>query len=135
MDIPPNFPDTHQRPWNQLEGVDDAEVWVANSNQELNFYLEQDRNAGIPVGQGICFTLELGGEVYLHTTSEGMILLDISDDAAWVTPIIAACTSAKPAKGQIWVLPENTLIQLILGLNTLIATSSIVLKHDFGMHF
>jgi hypothetical protein len=131
----PSFPETHQRPWIVLDGVDDAEVWVANSNLELNFYLEQDKNGGIPVGQGICFNLALGGEVYLHTTSEGMIVLDIADEASWVTPIIEACTNAKPAKGQIWVLPENTLIQLILGLNSLIATSTIVLRHDFGMRF
>ncbi|MET3105841.1 hypothetical protein AAKU67_000183 [Oxalobacteraceae bacterium GrIS 2.11] len=135
MDNPPNFPATHLRPWNLLDGVDDAEVWVANSNLELNYFLEQDRNAGMPVGQGICFNLSLGGDVYLHTTSEGMILLDVTEDADWVRPIIEACTFAKPAKGQIWVLPENTLIQLILGLNSLIASSSIVMHHDFGMRF
>jgi hypothetical protein len=129
----PSFPDSHQRPWISLDGVDDAEVWVANSNLEINYFLEQDHKGGMPVGQGICFNLELGGEIYLHTTSEGMILLDVSDDAAWATPIIAACTNAKPAKGQIWVLPENTLIQLVLGLNTLIASSTIVLHHHFGI--
>ena len=135
MDSPPNFPDTHQRPWILLEGVDDAEVWVANSNLELNYFLEQDKNAGIPSGQGMCFNLTLGGEVYLHTTSEGMILLDVSADADWVRSVIQACTNAPPAQGQIWVLPENSLIQLIIGLNTLIATSSIVLRHDFKMRY
>lgn len=130
----PSFPDTHQRPWTLLEGVDDAEVWIANSNLELNFYLEQDKNAGILQGQGICFNLTLGGEVYLHTTSEGVILLDVTDEATWVNPIIQACTDTQSAQGQVWVLPENTLIQLILGLNTLIATSTIVLRHDFGIN-
>ena len=131
-----NFPaDAHQRPWMTLDGVDDAEVWIANSNLELNFYLEQDRNAGLPNGQGICFELELGGEIYIHTTSEGMILLDVTEPAEWVTPILSACTGGQPAKGRIWVLPENTLVQLILGLNSLIKTYKIVLQHQYGMHY
>jgi len=131
-----HFPaDAHQRPWLSLQGVDDAEVWIANTNLELNFYLEQDKNAGLPNGQGICFELELGGEIYLHTTSEGMILLDVTDAAEWVAPILSACTGSKPPKGRIWVLPENTLVQLVLGLNSLIKTYSIVLQHAYGMHF
>jgi len=88
MDNAPNFPAAHLRPWTLLNGVDDAEVWVANSNLELNYFLEQDRNAGMPVGQGICFNLSLGGDVYLHTTSEGMILLDVTEEADWVRPIL-----------------------------------------------
>jgi len=127
--------DAQQRPWLNLEGVDDAEVWIANSNLELNFYLEQDRHAGMPVGQGICFELELGGEIFIHTTSEGMILLDVTEAAEWITPILSACTGSKPAQGRIWVLPENTLVQLVLGLNSLIRTYRIVLQHQFGMRF
>jgi len=130
------FPaDAHQRAWIALDGVDDAEVWIANSNLELNFYLEEDRNAGLPNGQGICFELELGGEIYIHTTSEGMILLDVTEAADWTTPILSACTGAKPARGRIWVLPENTLVQLILGLNSLISSYKIVLQHQYGMHY
>jgi hypothetical protein len=130
----PSFPHSHQRPWQHLEGVDEAEVWIANTNLELNYFLEQDRNAGMPSGQGICFTLEQGGEIYLHTTSEGMILLDVTEEAGWTTPIVEAC-GGKSHGGQIWVLPENALVQLILGLNTLIAQSTIVLRHEFGLRF
>ena len=124
-----------QRPWHCLEGVDDAEVWIANSNLELNFYLEQDRNAGLPSGQGICFELELGGEIFIHTTSEGMILLDVTEPAEWAAPVLSACTGSKPVRGRIWVLPENTLAQLILGLNPLIKSFQIVMQHDYGMRF
>ena len=131
-----HFPaDAHARPWISLDGVDDAEVWIANSNLELNFYLTEDRNAGLPNGQGICFELELGGEIYIHTTSEGMILLDVTEPADWVKPILSACANGKPAKGQIWVLPEDTLVQLLLGLNSLIKSYRIVLQHQYGMHF
>ena len=73
----------------------------------------------------------------MHTTNEGIILLDVTEQASWVAPLIEACTNTKPAKGQIWVLPEDTLIQLILGMNTLIAHSEIVLAHEFhirGIH-
>jgi len=127
--------DAQQRPWLWLDGVDDAEVWIANSNLELNFYLEQDRGAGLPSGQGICFELELGGQIFIHTTSEGMILLDVTEAADWTTPILSACTNSHPARGRIWVLPENTLIQLILGLNSLIKSYAIVMQHDYGMRF
>ena len=130
--MPDDQPESHQRPWQLLHGVDDAEIWVANSNLELNFYLEQNRHSTEPHGQGMCFGLELGGEIYLHTTSEGMLLLDVSEEAQWAAPIIAACAGVDVARGQIWILPENTLIQLILGLNSLVATSSIILQHSFG---
>ncbi len=133
MPQPPDLPESHQRPWEFLHGADEAEIWVANSNLELNFYLEQARSQ--PDGQGICFVLELGGEVFLYTTSEGMLLLDVTPEAAWVAPIISACTGAQPGRGQIWVLPEDTLIQLLLGLNSLIQSSTIVLQHRYGMIF
>lgn len=132
---PPGFPDTHERSWKLLESVDDAEIWIANINLELNFFLDQDKNASMPIGQGICFTLEQGGEIYLHTNSEGMILLDVTKEASWITPIVEACGASQSSNGQIWMLPENTLTQLILGLNTLIAKSAIVLQHDFGLRY
>lgn len=118
-----------QRRWQPLEGVDDAEVWVANSNLELNYLLEQQ--GGLPNGQGICLTLTLGGEIYVHTTSEGITLLDVTDEASWATAIITACTSAVAPRGQYWILDENSLVQLIMGLNPLIDHYRIVLSHEF----
>ena len=135
MTSSPQLPQSHQRPWESLNGVDDAEIWIANSNLELNFFLEQDKNAGQPLGQGICFELDLGGEIYVHTTSEGMLLLDVTPEAEWAAPIIAACSNAQAPRGQIWILPEDSLVQLLLGLNSLIASSRIVLQHEFGLQY
>ena len=84
-------------------------------------------------GQGICFELVHGGQIYLHTTSEGVLLLDVTPEAEWIAPIITASTHTAAPRGQIWIVPEDTLIQLILGLNSLIASSSILLQHDFGL--
>jgi hypothetical protein len=135
MNSTPQLPESHQRPWELLNSVDEAEIWIANSNLELQFFLEQDKQAGAPLGQGICFELELGGEIYVHTNSEAMLILDVTPEAQWVAPIIAACTHGEPARGQIWILPEECLIQLLLGLNSLITSSRIVLQHEFGLHF
>jgi hypothetical protein len=32
----------------------------------------------------------------------------------------------------LWILPDDTLIQLVLGLSSLIATSMLVVGHQFG---
>jgi hypothetical protein len=38
-----------------------------------------------------------------------------------------------PPRGQIWILPQHVLMQLILGLNTLVASSRLVVRHEFRM--
>ncbi|MFX7764186.1 hypothetical protein ABTK05_21235, partial [Acinetobacter baumannii] len=82
-------------------------------------------------GQGICFTLELGGDIHLHTTPEGQILLDVSEEASWAAPVISAAANVPAPAGSVWVLPPDTLTQLILGLSGLIATSQFVLRHEY----
>lgn len=132
MNAIPHIPESHQRPWTALNDIDEVKTWIANCNLELRYYIEEDRNSRLPKGQGICFALELGGEIFVHTTMEGIILLDVTDDAAWATPVIISSTGAKEPKGQIWILPEGSLIQLVLGLNSLIASTTLVLQHDYG---
>ena len=125
-----------ERPWIMLSGVDEAEIWVANINLEIKFYLEQPPNPvlGQSQGQGICLELLHGGKLVIHTTSEGMVLLDMSTEAEWIAPVITACSGTPAPRGQVWVLPEDTLIQLLLGLNSLIASTSIIMNHEFGLY-
>lgn len=116
-----------EHPWLPLLGPQEAEAWMDLQSRELQQAIGQKPTQG----QGICFTLQHGGELYLHTNSDGDVLLDVTPEAAWVAPVITAVTQQPPPRGQIWLLPAHVLIQLILGLNSLIASSRLVLKHAY----
>ncbi len=125
------FPRTateNESAWISLENAEAVEQWLDDRNRELQ-QLVGRRMAG---GQGICFTLSLGGECYLHTNSDGDVLLDVTKEAIWVSPVIAAATQTEPPKGCVWILPNNVLAQLVLGLNSLIQSSRLVLKHAYN---
>ncbi len=114
-------------PWIVLSTSYDVEMWIDNYNRELQKTVS-DKN---PIGYGICFSLLHGGEIYLHTTSEGEIVLDVTPEAEWVAPVITATTQVPPPRGQIWALPGEVLTQMILGLSSLIASTRLVTGHDF----
>lgn len=116
-----------ERPWIVLQSTYDVEAWIEQFNWDL-------RRAAINPnanGYGICFRLVHGGEVYLHTTSDGDVLLDVTEDAEWVSPLIAAATQLEAPSSRIWQLPSDTLTQLIFAMNSLIASTRMVLQHDY----
>ncbi|KRB79172.1 hypothetical protein [Noviherbaspirillum sp. Root189] len=115
------------RPWIVLTTTYDVEAWIDNYNWELQRAIEKKNTQG----HGICFGLEHGGEVYLHTTQDGDVVLDVTPEAEWVAPLISAAAQVAQPAGQIWALPGDALTQLILGLSPLIATTRIVVNHDF----
>jgi hypothetical protein len=39
---------------------------------------------------------------------------------------------AEPPQGALWILPDDKLVQLIIGLSSLIASSILVAGHNFG---
>ncbi|HEY4072716.1 MAG TPA: hypothetical protein VGM52_06405 [Herbaspirillum sp.] len=116
-----------QRPWIVLRDTYDVEAWIANYNWELQAAIVNPKLGGY----GICFYLSEGGEVFLHTNGEGDIVLDVTPEAEWVTPLLTAVTGHPAPAGQIWALPAEVLTQLIFGLNSLIGNSRLVLQHDF----
>ena len=59
-------------------------------------------------------------------------ILDVEPDAEWVAPLIIAATGAEQPKGQIWILPADRLVQLILGLSSLVESTILVTGHNFG---
>lgn len=120
---------TQEHPWIALESPIQVEAWMELNNQELQKLIGQRATQG----QGICFILSLGGEIYFHTNSDGDILLDVNEDAQWVNPIITACSQVAAPRGQIWCLPQHSLIALIMGLNPLIASSRLVTHHAFRL--
>jgi len=122
-------------PWSGLENALEVEAWLQFNNAELQQKIigQQSSPHALPInqGQGICFQLSHGGEIYCHTNGDGDIILDVSEEALWCSPVITACTQVAAPRGRIWILPGDVLIQLILGLNSLIACSRLVLKHRF----
>ncbi len=123
--------DAGERPWIVLKTTYDVEAWIDQYNRALRRHMENaKRNAS---GYGICFGLAEGGEIFLHTTPDGDVLLDVTPEAEWVAPLITAATRIEAPPSQIWALPGHTLTQLVLGLSTLIATTRLVSNHDFKL--
>lgn len=114
-------------PWTALETPADVELWIAEHNLAM-----QELIAPNETGYGVCFTLAEGGEIYMQTTQDGAILLDVTEEAEWVAPLIVAIGQVEPPKGSLWVLPDDKLVQLIMGLSGLIATSILVVGRNFG---
>jgi hypothetical protein len=115
-----------ERPWIELTATFDVEAWIDQYNWDLQRFMQGKNTTGF----GVCFRLKHGGEVYLHTNQDA-ILLDVTPEAEWVVPVIAAATGVAAANSQIWVLPNNRLTQLMLGLSSLIATTRMVESHRF----
>ena len=115
-------------PWTPLETPQDVELWIAEHNQTM-LELIQPQETGV----GVRFRLAVGGDIYMQTTADAVIL-DVDPDAGWVAPLIMAATGAEQPTGQIWVLPDDKLVQLLLGLSTLVESSLIVTGHNFGKH-
>ncbi len=112
--------------WTALETPQDVELWIDEHNRSL---LE---NIGPQeTGYGVCFTLGVGGNIFMQTSGDA-IMLDVEPDAAWVAPLIIAATGAAEPAGQLWVLPEDKLVQLIIGLSSLVASTTLVSGHKFG---
>ena len=115
------------RPWRPLESAEAVELWIAQLNTELQAAgaSELDR------GQGVRLTLAHGGDITLHTNSHGDVLLDVEPEAGWVTPLLAAASGLPVPRGSVWRMPGDRLLQLVLGLDSLIAAERLVLKHRF----
>ena len=123
LDTPPRF---RPRPWIHLETPQDVELWIAEHDQAL-----QDLIKPQETGYGVCFTLAEGGNIYMQT-HEDAIQLDVDQEASWVAPLIVAATGAEIPRGSYWLLPADRLIQLVIGLSSLVASTTLVVGHRFG---
>lgn len=120
---------TKASPWIHLQTTYDVEAWVDNFNHDLKRLIPQKER--LDTSHGICFLLTEGGEIFLHTTSEGEIVLDVTPEADWIVPVLEAVTGLQQQGTQIWKIPGYLLTQLLLGMSSLIGSTKIVLKHDF----
>lgn len=117
------------RPWIVLKTTYDVEAWIDHQNRAIQQLINSNKSRG----WGICFGLSEGGEIFLHTTSEGCVLLDVMPEAVWVAPLISAATQVEMPAGQVWTLPGDKLTQLVFGLSSLIATTRLVAEHNFSV--
>ncbi|THC41972.1 hypothetical protein [Massilia sp. Mn16-1_5] len=123
LDTPPRF---RPRPWIHLETPQDVELWIAEHDQAMQELIKPQET-----GYGVCFTLAEGGNIYMQT-HEDAIQLDVDEEASWITPLIVAATGAEVPRGSYWLLPADRLIQLIIGLSSLVASTTLVVGHRFG---
>ena len=115
--------------WQGLETPADVELWIEEHNLSLQQHIGKNET-----GYGVCFTLAEGGEIYMQTTQDGALVLDVTPDAQWVAPLImAAARTDEAPQGSLWVLPDDKLVQLMTGLSGLIASSILVVGHNFGL--
>ena len=113
-------------PWTGLETPADVELWIAEHNLALQEHIRPNET-----GFGVKFTLAEGGDIFMQTV-DNAIVLDVTPDADWVAPLITAIARAEPPKGALWVLPDDKLVQLIMGLSSLIASTTLVVNHPFS---
>jgi hypothetical protein len=131
-DSTPDSPDTaarprfRPRPWIPLETPQDVELWIEEHNQSMRELIGPQET-----GVGVCFTLAPGGNIYMQTTGDA-VLLDVERDAAWVAPLLVAATGVQEPAGQLWTLPDDKLIQLIVGLSSLVESTTLITGHRFG---
>jgi hypothetical protein len=123
----PQRPRFRPRPWTPLETPQDVELWIEEHNQAMRELIGPQET-----GCGVCFSLAVGGNIYMQTTGDAVIL-DVEPEAAWVAPLIEAATGAGQPHGQIWVLPEDRMVQLIVGLSSLVESTLLVSGHPFGV--
>lgn len=109
-----------QQPWIHLTEPHEVEAWINQCNQDLQ---QLDKNQARL--WRVCFSLALGGDIYMHSTDDA-VMLDVTREAQWAEPVIAAATTVSAPRGQIWVLPADKLIQLLMGLSSLITSTQIV---------
>ena len=115
-------------PWTALETPQDVELWIDDHNRAMQELVKPQET-----GVGVRFRLAVGGDIYMQTAGDAVIL-DVEPDAGWVAPLIMAATGAEQPTGSIWVLPDDKLVQLLLGLSTLVESSLIVTGHNFGKY-
>ena len=113
-------------PWIELQTPQDVEAWIDEHNRCLNDLIGPQET-----GVGVCFTLTEGGNIYMQTTGDAVVL-NVDADAQWIAPLISAATQTAAPPSQVWILPDDKLVQLIVGMSSLVASTTLVSGHNFG---
>ena len=113
-------------PWIELQTPQDVEAWIDEHNRCLMEHISPQET-----GVGVCFTLAEGGNIFMQTTGDAVVL-DVEPEAEWIAPLITAATQTPAPAAQLWILPDDKLVQLIVGLSSLVASTTLVSGHNFG---
>ena len=113
-------------PWIELQTPQDVEAWIDEHNRCLNELIGPQET-----GVGVCFTLTEGGNIYMQTTGDAVVL-NVDDEAQWIAPLITAATQTPAPSSQVWILPDDKLVQLIVGMSSVVASTTLVSGHNFG---
>ncbi|MEO8600768.1 MAG: hypothetical protein ABI656_13165, partial [bacterium] len=52
----------------------------------------------------------------------------------WAAPVIAAAVHVAQPDAQIWYFPDDNLVQFVLGISSLVASTTLVLRHYFSLN-
>jgi hypothetical protein len=126
MNHTPEPPRFRPVPWIDLQTPQDVEAWIDEHNRCLMEHIGPQET-----GVGVCFTLAAGGNIYMQTSADAVVL-DVEQDAEWIAPLIMAATQTQAPSGQLWILPDDKLIQLIVGLSSLVVSTTLVSGHNFS---
>jgi hypothetical protein len=113
-------------PWIPLTSPQEVELWIDDHNRALAEHIGPQET-----GYGVCFTLAEGGNIYMQTTDDAVVL-DVDAEAGWVAPLLEAVSRTEAPRGQLWVLPADKQVELIIGLSSLVQSTTLVAGHPFG---
>ena len=75
-------------PWSPLETPQDVELWIEEHNRTMQELVRPQET-----GVGVRFRLAVGGDIYMQTLDDA-VLLDVEPEAGWIAPLIMAATGA-----------------------------------------
>lgn len=101
--------------------------WLTNSKKDV---VELTGKMKIR-GKAICFSLKNGGEVFVHSIDENIVLLHITEQAEWLLSALSKFSVGKKSDSEIWVMPKNREHQLFIYLNSISSATRSVQGHTF----
>jgi hypothetical protein len=83
-------------------------------------------------GTAICFKLRDGGEIFVHSRPNDLVVLDITSEGLWLVPMLAKFSvSQMQPDAHVWGLHRKWRPQLFIFLNSLSSATRTIEKHGF----
>lgn len=101
--------------------------WQSNSKKGVDELTEKMKIRG----KAICFSLKNGGEIFVHSIDENIVLLHITEQAEWLLSALSKFSVGKKSDSEIWVMPKNREHQLFIYLNSISSATRSVKGHTF----
>lgn len=82
-------------------------------------------------GKALCFCLNEGGAIFVHSHHKDVVLLDVTSDADWLLPTLAKFSAGQIPESTIWGMPKKLERQLLIFLNSISTSIRSVESHTF----